>query len=373
VKGWFKHGKWPKWMIYLHYYTIISFAVLMLTGLALFLPFVHEPLIPYLPIIYYIHIVLGIIFGVTLLITLAVHLPVGKRIRRFDWLIPSVFGMAIVITGIFIWGVTLFPTTWRNLAFHWHAWMAYTLAAWVLIHAVYKAIGYRPSNDGINARVDPSRRMFLKWIGTGLTGAVVLSIVDPVGLLKRTLNFQNTTARPVGSPPQFAAFYTVTGGYPSADLSTYRLRVDGLVGHPVTLKWSDITALSLLQKRTDFHCVTGWSVPNVEWKGIHLRAFVSLVNPLPKVKYVHFYSFDGVYTESLSMSNALGDSVMLAYELDGQPLSNKQGFPLRLVVPKMYGYKSIKWVNRVEFSDEPIKGYWEARGYADEAYLGNGM
>lgn len=342
----------------------------MLTGVALFLPAIHAVLIPYLSIIYYAHIVLGIIFGVTLLIPLAIHLPFGKLIRRLDWLFPSVFGAIIVITGIFIWGVTLFPTTWRSVAFHWHAWMSYTLSVWVLAHATYKAIGYRPAKDGINARIDPTRRVFLQWLGTGLAGAVVLSIIDPVGLLARTLNPRTGESGTRASPSQFAAYYTVTGGYPSVNLSNYRLRIDGQVTHPVTLKWSDIIALDPIQERTDFHCVTGWSVPNVEWKGIHLKSLIALVNPFSSVNYVHFYSFDSVYTESLSMPVALDETVMLAYELNGQPLSTKQGFPLRLIVPKMYGYKSIKWVNRVEFSDKPLTGYWEARGYANDAYLG---
>ncbi len=105
MKSWFKHGKWPKWMVQLHYYTIISFVVLMLTGVALFLSSVHAALISYLPIIYYVHIALGIIFGVTLLSPLWAQLPVGKLIRRLDWFFPLVFGTIIVITGFFIWQV----------------------------------------------------------------------------------------------------------------------------------------------------------------------------------------------------------------------------------------------------------------------------
>jgi DMSO/TMAO reductase YedYZ molybdopterin-dependent catalytic subunit len=116
-----------------------------------------------------------------------------------------------------------------------------------------------------------------------------------------------------------------------------------------------------------------FSVPNVQWKGVHLKSLIHLVKPSPQASYVHFYLFDGVYTESLSLSEALHPTVMLAYQLNGKPLSTKQGFPLRLVVPTMYGYKSIKWVNRVEFSDKPLVGYWEARGYSTEAYLGKGM
>ncbi|GMA51353.1 hypothetical protein GCM10025857_27100 [Alicyclobacillus contaminans] len=373
MKRWFKHGKWPRWMIRLHYYTIISFILLMLTGVALFAPSVHAALISYLPVIYYIHIVLGIIFGVTLLTPLLAPLPAGKLIRRLDWLFPLVLGAIIVITGLLIWQVALFPTTWRSRAFHWHGWMSYALSVWLLLHAAYKAVGYRPANDGVNARMDPARRMFLKWLGTGIAGAAVLTVVDPVGLLKRWMTTGNSGAG-TGSPTDdFAAYYTVTNGYPSMDLETYRLTVDGLVARPTTLTWSELMGLSPFQEQADFHCVTGWSVSNVQWRGVHLKSLVDLVQPSPHASYVHFYSFDGAYTESLSLSEALDPTVLLAYQLNGQPLRPQQGFPLRLVVPKMYGYKSIKWVNRVEFSDKPLVGYWEARGYPDEAYVGRGM
>ncbi|SFU29920.1 molybdopterin-dependent oxidoreductase [Alicyclobacillus macrosporangiidus] len=373
MKWRFKSGKWPRWMIQLHTYTIISFVLLMLTGVALFAPRVHAMLIPYLPVIYDVHIVFGLVFGVTLLTPLLARLPAGKWIRRLDWFIPMVFGAIIVMTGILIWQVTRFPTTWRSRAFLWHGWMSYALSAWLLIHATYKAMGYRPARDGLNAGLDPTRRMFVKWLGTGVVGAVVLTIVDPVGLLRRSFTSGNNGAGTGGTSTDFAAYYTVTDGYPAADLKTYRLTLDGLVTHPTTLTWNDLVTLEAIQEQVDFHCVTGWSVPNVQWKGVHLKTLADLVKPSTTASYVHFYSFDGVYTESLSLSEALDPTVMLAYQLNGQPLRRQQGFPLRLVVPKMYGYKSIKWVNRVEFSDKPLTGYWEARGYPNEAYLGNPM
>lgn len=370
MKRWFEHGKWPKWMVRLHFYTIVSFVLLLLTGVALYLPAVHAALITSLPVIYYVHIALGLVFGATLLIPLAARLPAGKLIRRLDWLFPLVFGTVIVITGISIWQVTWFPTTWRSLAFRWHGRMSYALLAWLILHAAYKAIGNRPPSDGLNARVDPTRRMFLQWLGAGILGAVVLTVIDPVGWLTRSFTSKNDDESTGGRAIGFAAYYTVTDGYPSADLSTYRLTVDGLVNHPTTLTWSDLMGLEPYTEEADFHCVTGWSVPNVRWKGVHLSSLVSRVKLLRQVGYVHFYSFDGAYTESLSLSQALDPTVLLAYELNGQLLSRQQGFPLRLVVPKMYGYKSIKWVNRIEFSDKPLVGYWEARGYDDDAYLG---
>ena len=105
----------------------------------------------------------------------------------------------------------------------------------------------------------------------------------------------------------------------------------------------------------------------MEWEGIHIRELVSLVKPTSAASFITLYSPDGVYTESLSLKEAMESDVLLAYKLDNQQLRVEQGFPLRLVVPKMYGYKSIKWVNGVEFASTRIQGFWEQRGYPAEA------
>ncbi|KPV42943.1 molybdopterin-dependent oxidoreductase [Alicyclobacillus ferrooxydans] len=368
---WLKHGKWPRWMVRLHYYSIVSFILLICSGVALFWQPVHTALIPYLPAIYRIHIVLGIIFGVTLLVPLIARLPVGKLIRRLDWIFPLSLGTVIVLTGILLWQVTWFPTTWRSLAFRWHGWISYVLGGWLIIHGIYKALSYRPANHGFNGYVDPERRQFVRWLGYGVVGTVVLTVIDPVRLWKVVVTpGGGGGAQATGS---FAEYYTVTNGYPTTTLSSYQLHIGGLVTKPLTLSWQQIASLEAVSEKEDFHCVTGWSVAGVHWKGIHLSTITAMVGLSSNVKYVHFYSFDGQYTESLSLPEALDKSVLLAYELDGKPLSTPQGFPLRLVVPKMYGYKSIKWVNKVEFSDKPLTGYWEYRGYPNEAYIGTSI
>ncbi|QSO50425.1 molybdopterin-dependent oxidoreductase [Alicyclobacillus curvatus] len=367
---WFKHGKWPHWMVRVHYYSIASFIFLLLSGIALFWQPVHTILIPYLPVLYQLHIAFGLIFAVTLLVPFAAKLPIGKLLRRLDWLFPLTLGASIVLTGIFLWKVTWFPTTWRSLAFRWHGWISYVLGGWLIIHAIYKAVGYRPAKEGINGYIDPERRRFLKWLGYGVVGTVVLTVVDPARL------WNGLTSPGASSTPTtgaFAEYYTVVNGYPKETLSSYKLQIDGLVGNPTTLDWTRLQQLAAVSQKEDFHCVTGWSVAGVEWTGVHLSSLASLVSPTSAVKYVHFYSFDGVYTESLSLTEAMDKSVMLAYKLNGAPLSTPQGYPVRLVVPKMYGYKSIKWVNRVEFSDKPLTGYWEDRGYPNEAYIGSSI
>lgn len=375
ARKWLKHGKWPRVLVNLHYYTIVTFPLLLLTGVALWAPALHAPLIPYLPYIYQFHILLGLVFGITLLLPLFRLIPSGKTIWRLDWWFPIVFGAAIVLTGILLWQVTWFGAAWRSASFKWHGDLSYLLGIWLLIHATFKVVSYRPEPDGWAGRVNPDRRRFLGYLGTGVAGMLVLTVLDPFAALGRL--FRPPTGQ-VGGGTQsssglFGAYYTVTGGYPTVALADYRLTVDGLVEHPLHLSWQQLSDLPSTVVTHDFQCVTGWSVPNVRWAGVHLRELVSRAVPSPDVQYVHFYSFDGAYTESMPLKEAMDATVLLAYSINHAPLPTAQGFPLRLVVPKMYGYKSIKWVNRVEFHSKPIVGYWEQRGYASEAYIGRGL
>lgn len=367
---WFKHGKWPKWLVGLHYYTIASFILLAITGVALYLPLVHTALIRYLPVIYDVHILLGLVFMVTLVTPFLKWLPKGRRIWRFDWVMPTIFGAPLVVTGLMLWGVTLFPTAARARAFTWHGVLTAVFGGWILIHAFYKALGLRPSSTGLAGRVDPDRRMFLKSLGTGVLGSLLVTFLDPLALFRNngisSATSNGTTATGV---QRFPAYYTVVNGFPKMTVDNYQLHIGGSVQTPKTLAWSDVQNFPKYSEIEDFHCVTGWSVANVHWAGIHISQLVEHVKPAKSVQYVHFFSFDGQYSESLKLSEALDPSVVLAYEMDGKPLLQSQGFPLRLVVPKMYGYKSIKWVNKVEFSDKPLRGFWEQRGYPTEAYF----
>lgn len=176
---------------------------------------------------------------------------------------------------------------------------------------------------------------------------------------------------PGGASVNGFTIYTVTGGYPAFHAASYRLTIDGMVAKPLTMTIDDILGHAAVAETRFYQCVTGWSVPHTEWTGIRLSALLDHVQPHANAHAVKFYSFDGTYTESLTMDQARKSDVMLAYKLDGKPLSTAQGAPLRLVVPGMYGYKFIKWVNRVELIPKPIDGYWEQNGYDRDAYIGH--
>ncbi len=175
---------------------------------------------------------------------------------------------------------------------------------------------------------------------------------------------------PGGNSVNGFTIYTVTGGYPAFHPASYRLALGGMVKHPVTMTIDDILAHPSVTEERFYQCVTGWSVPHCHWTGIRLSTLLDKIQPHADAHAVKFYSFDGTYTESLTMQQARQSDVLLAYKLNGKPLSTAQGAPLRLVVPGMYGYKFIKWLDRVELIPQPIDGYWEQNGYDRDAYIG---
>jgi len=153
---------------------------------------------------------------------------------------------------------------------------------------------------------------------------------------------------------------------PKIELRTYVLTVDGEVEKPLKLNWDAFLELPMVESVSDFHCVEGWSVLNCKWEGVRFRQIIELVKPRENAKFVTFECADG-YTTSLSLEELSCDDVLLAYRFDGKPLEEGYGFPLRLVVPSKYGYKSALWVTRITFTSKKELGYWEKRGYSDTA------
>jgi DMSO/TMAO reductase YedYZ molybdopterin-dependent catalytic subunit len=202
------------------------------------------------------------------------------------------------------------------------------------------------------------RRVFLGAVGVGIVG-LVLGIRQFPGLNLLASAFSVNGFQ----------IYT-TSGIPQLDAKNYSLTVDGLVDNPTTYKLADLLAMPSTRVVKDYHCVTGWVVPKCRWDGVKLSDFLATVQPKKEAKYVLLASADGSYTESLTMDQAHLSDVLLGYKLNDKPLSAEQGYPLRLVIPDMYGFKYIKWVNRITLSDQLQTGYWEQRGYATDAWLG---
>jgi DMSO/TMAO reductase YedYZ molybdopterin-dependent catalytic subunit len=156
------------------------------------------------------------------------------------------------------------------------------------------------------------------------------------------------------------------GLIPRYNPNTWRLEVYGEVEKPTTLSLDDIKAKPSVVSVSDFHCVEGWSVLNNKWVGIPFKTIVQTVKPEENAKYATFECDDG-YTTSLPLSELLRDDVLLAYSLNDKPLPPERGGPLRLVVPQKYAYKSPMWLRKIKFTSKQELGYWETRGYSDNA------
>ncbi len=153
-----------------------------------------------------------------------------------------------------------------------------------------------------------------------------------------------------------------------SDLGTWDLRVFGLVREEKRLTWEDIMQMPRTRIVADIHCVTRWSMLGTEWEGILFRDFVEAagIEILPEARYVMVHAEYG-FTANLPLSVMMDDDVLLATHFGGEPLTPEHGYPLRLVVPKKYFWKSAKWVRGIEFMAEDRLGFWEQAGYHNEA------
>jgi DMSO/TMAO reductase YedYZ molybdopterin-dependent catalytic subunit len=209
------------------------------------------------------------------------------------------------------------------------------------------------------------RRVVLGLAGLGVVGVVggasfsrrlsdwlaPAELRDPTGLL---------STLPLG--PVFR-FYSVTGSVATRDERTYRLTVGGLVERPATYRLAELRSMPRTSFTSDFHCVTGWTVPAVEWAGVRLSELLDRAQPSASARAVRFRSFDGAYTESLPLDVARGARVVVAWQMLGGPVTHEHGGPVRMYVDGQYGYKSTKWLSGVELTEDEVPGYWEHRGY----------
>ncbi|MBF6589166.1 MAG: molybdopterin-dependent oxidoreductase [Ktedonobacterales bacterium] len=153
---------------------------------------------------------------------------------------------------------------------------------------------------------------------------------------------------------------------PNFDATKYRFRVWGEVAHPFELTWEELTALPRVQLTSDFHCVTTWSRYDNAWEGVHIREILRRAELLPTARYVMAHSWTS-YTTNMSLAALDDDDVLIALKHDGQDLAPEHGGPVRLIVPKLYAYKSAKWLNGLEFMEKDRPGFWEIRGYNNNA------
>ena len=151
------------------------------------------------------------------------------------------------------------------------------------------------------------------------------------------------------------------GPEPKVDINTWTIRAFGLVEQEITLDWQQFAALPWQTLDADFHCVTQWSALDQTWEGVALSDLLELAGVSSEARFVMAHCF-GDYTTNLPLDIAL-DEGFLAHKQAGQPIGKSHGWPLRLIVPSLYGWKSAKWVNGIELMAEDSPGFWEQRGY----------
>lgn len=216
------------------------------------------------------------------------------------------------------------------------------------------------------------RRIFLGLIAAG---AGVVLAGDPLSRAlsraQQTLAAHDPTGLSSLIPGGGWRYYTVTNGFPSVARADYRLHIGGLVTRPLTLTVDDLAARPRTEIVRDFQCVTGWRVSNVRWAGVRLATLLAEAGVDSSATAVEFRSFDGVYTESLTLAQAMRTDVLVADTFGAGPVPREHGGPVRMLVAPMYGYKSCKWLSEIRLVPRLTGGYWEQYGYAQNGWVGH--
>lgn len=153
------------------------------------------------------------------------------------------------------------------------------------------------------------------------------------------------------------------GGPPTVDLKRWRLTVKGLVETPKSWNWEEFQALPRSKVFSDFHCVTRWSRLGNLWEGVRTIDLLRSFSISPEARFVLIHAYDCGWTTNVPLDTFLAEDSILADTHDGEPIPLEHGGPLRLVIPRLYAWKSAKWVRAFEFLAQDKPGFWEQGGY----------
>lgn len=155
------------------------------------------------------------------------------------------------------------------------------------------------------------------------------------------------------------------GGVPEIDRATWTLEITGLVERPLRIDWQSYSALPRVAVYSDFHCVTTWSRLDNVWEGVATRDILELAGLRPEARFVLLTGYDSGFTTNLPLEDFLADDALLADTHDGLSINADHGGPVRAIVPRLYAWKSAKWLKRIELTAENRPGYWESGAYHD--------
>jgi DMSO/TMAO reductase YedYZ molybdopterin-dependent catalytic subunit len=192
-------------------------------------------------------------------------------------------------------------------------------------------------------------------------------------LMKGTVNFMGFVAKEITPNDEFY-ITTYSDTVPIIDPKRFSLRVEGLVEKPYTLTLKELEEMKDKIEFVTLECIGnpigGDAISNALWDGVTLRKIIEKAVPRKGLVKTAFFAEDG-YSDSIPYSLSLSEDVFLAYKMNGEPLPRKQGYPLRAIVPGIYGMKHVKWLSKIELVNYNFKGYWEKKGWSDEAIIPN--
>ncbi|BBH23815.1 hypothetical protein Back11_51600 [Paenibacillus baekrokdamisoli] len=396
-----------KKLVSLHSWNGWIVVILALTGLVLFQGTWRGILGEGRVLIRWLHVVVGLASLIPVMFYLVLASKhwkqlKGKGVQRANVLIVLGLLVGWLISGVLLWQFKAIGPSWSNSALTVHDVLTWVGLPYIIYHSITRlkwlkqphrlTIKTGEPSEGIHPAASPqavlSRRAFIRTaVGAGLVIAIGPSFLkwmssqlssgaDIEKLVESDSNklVPAPTPLPASMPPLGGGskgsfrIYTVTP-IPKFDNSNFSFTVDGLVNNKLQWNWEQFVKLKRKVQVSDFHCVTGWSVYKNTWEGILLKDLLKQAGVKPNAMTVKLYSGDGVYTDSLTLEQANMDDVMVAVLHDGKPIPSDLGGPVRLVVPKMYTYKSVKWLNRVELIEGDHTGYWEERGYSTDAWV----
>jgi methionine sulfoxide reductase catalytic subunit len=393
-------------LIRIHHSNAILFFLLSLTGLLLLSPSFRSTFPSTRVWMKDFHILIGFISTLPLI----VYFPfMKKHIKTLRSKKNHRINLKLVLTVLIILLISGFLLTFHRqlppIVSSW-ALLLHDLATWgglpyVIYHSITRSKWFKRVEKQSkkvmkeepklieNGNPIYTRRTFLRTLTGGLIALIFLPAISKwLGVNFNLLKEESMTTKspsfsplpkpnidsspPIGGGRQGEfRYYTVTR-IPKLDDKNWSFTIDGLVENKSTYNWNQFIELQRKVQVSDFHCVTGWSVFAITWEGISLRALLEQAGVRKEAKFVKFYSADGVYTDTLPINQAMAYDIMVAMLIDGELITAENGGPVRLVVPKMYAYKSVKWLSRIELIDYEHIGYWEERGYPKEAWVGVG-
>ena len=156
------------------------------------------------------------------------------------------------------------------------------------------------------------------------------------------------------------------GAQPDVTPERFRLDIDGAVHHPISLRLDEFMALPQQESVSDMHCVTQWSRYDNAWRGVAARTLLDLVKPHESARHVIFHAHDG-YTTNVRLDQFDQPDVFLVHSWEGKPIDRRHGGPVRVLIPRLYLWKSAKWIRRIELSATDKPGFWERNGYHNNA------